>query len=181
MELMQAWQIYFQVRGNPDARDALYRQIWDRYHKRILCFLRQRVPDEAEDLLQDVMLRVFENLDRYKPTYSFSTWIFTIARNQMINRMRKKRPPVSPVTESVPDSQQRSPEDRLIGEENRRMIESLIQTLDPDQRQMVYLYYYEALRIRRIAQIMDLPVGTVKSRLYWIRNQLRNKLGEINE
>lgn len=181
LELIQAWQIYLQSRASVSARDVLYRQIWSRYHKRILYFIRQSISGEAEDLVQDVMLKVFENLDRYNPVYSFSTWIFTIARNHMINWLRKKRLSTTAIPQAVPDPLRITPEQQFIVQESREQIESLIQTLDPDQRQMVYLYYYEEMKVRQIAQILDMPAGTVKSRLYWIRNRLRSQLGESNE
>jgi len=130
--------------------------------------------------MQDVMLKVFENLDRYNPLYSFNTWIFTIARNHMINWISKKRLPTTKISESHPDFENRTPEQILMKNETTKQIDALIQTMASDQRQMVYLYYYEELKVRQIALIMDLPSGTVKSRLYWLRDKLRKKLGEID-
>lgn len=178
-ELIQAWQIFFKSKGAQSSRDSLFQKIWNLYHKRILFFIRQSAPAEADDLMQDVMLKVFENLERYNPIYSFETWIFTIARNRTINWIQKKK--TRNLDEYIQVTDSVSADSGLLNSEIRRHVNAALDTLDAEHKQMVYLYYYEGLKIRQIAKVMNCPQGTVKSRLYWIRERLEQELGEFHE
>ena len=82
--------------------------------------------------------------------------------------------------ENIAGSEQANPEEQMIANEDREQIHNLIRNLDPEHRQMVYLYYYEELKVRQIAKVMEIPVGTVKSRLYGIRDRLKKKLGAFD-
>lgn len=179
-DLIGVWQIFFKSKGSAATREALFIRIWDLYHKRILFFIRQMAPNDADDLMQDVMLRVFENLDRYNPVFSFDTWIFTIARNRTKNWKQKKKPELMDSLHEVSEAEELSAESALLAEETRRKVNEVIGRLDPEQKQLVYLTYYEGLKNRQTAKILGIPAGTVKSRLYWIRDRLKNQLGEDN-
>ena len=63
------------------------------YRKQLTFFIRNFVRDEAEDIFQEVMLKVFQNIEKFNPLYPFSTWIYTIARNQSLNYINKRKLP----------------------------------------------------------------------------------------
>jgi RNA polymerase sigma-70 factor (ECF subfamily) len=71
-------------------QQAIFTEIWKQYHQRLLFFIRPMVGIEAEDLLQEIMLKVYEHLGTYNPFYSLNTWIYAIARNHCLNFLQKK-------------------------------------------------------------------------------------------
>jgi len=87
--LVNSWQIFIQCRGSDRSRKKLFNHIWNQYQRRIIFFIHNMVKDNAEDLFQEVMLKVYQNLDKYNPLYSFNTWIYTIARNHCLNYLNK--------------------------------------------------------------------------------------------
>lgn len=174
------WQIYIQCRRSEGSRRELFNLIWNQYQRRIIFFIRNMVKDNAEDLFQDVMLKVYRNLDKYNPLYSFNSWIYSIARNHCLNFINKKRLPAQSL-ESGDESQHgakenNSPEVESINKELTQKIENVLNTFSEENRQVAFLYFYEELKNREIAQIMDVPTGTVKSRLHKIREILKKDL-----
>lgn len=174
------WQIFIQCRKNEDSRKELFDQIWNQYQGRIVYFIRNMIRDNAEDLFQDIMLKVYQNLERYNPVYSFDTWIYTIARNHCLNHLNRKKisivNPDSENTETLEGMDNDSPEKIFFDTELRQNIETLLRRLDRDNRQIAFLYYYEGMKNRNIAHIMKIPTGTVKSRLHKIRALLKKDL-----
>ncbi len=173
------WQIFLQCRNNESSRRELFNLIWNQYQRRITFFIRNMVRDNAEDLFQDVMLKVFENLDKYNPLYSFNTWIYTVARNHCLNFIDKKRL----LTQGTEDGEirrsereEKSPEVETLNKELGQEIENILNTLSEENRQIAFLCFYEGLKNREIAQVMDIPAGTVKSRLHNIRRVLKKDL-----
>lgn len=174
------WQIFIQSRKSESSRKELFDLIWNQYQRRIIFFIRNMVKDNAEDLFQDVMLKVYRNLDKYNPLYSFNSWIYSIARNHCLNFINKKRIATQSL-ESRNDSQHtgemnNSPEVNSINKELNQKIEDVLNTFSEENRQVTFLYFYENFKNREIAQIMDVPTGTVKSRLHKIRSILKKDL-----
>ncbi len=181
-ERLEKWIIYWMSRGGEAGREKAFDRIWRLYHKRILYFVRQRHPSEAEDLVQEVFIKVFRNLDRFDPSRPFVTWVFTIARNHCINQAALKKPEIR--SSGVPEDgdgrfiDPDTPESMLIESERNRIIGEALATLDPDSREMAFLRYFEGMKNRSIGEILDLPEGTVKSRLFAIRGALKEVLAD---
>lgn len=178
--LIKNWQIYIQCRRSEGSRKELFNLIWNQYQRRIIFFIRNMVKENAEDLFQDVMLKVYWNLDKYNPLYSFNSWIYSIARNHCLNFINKKRLTAQSL-ESGDESQHggnenNSPEVESINKELTQRIENVLNTFSEENRQVAFLYFYEGLKNREIAQVMKIPIGTVKSRLYNIRAILKKDL-----
>jgi RNA polymerase sigma-70 factor (ECF subfamily) len=174
------WQIYIQCRRSEGSKRELFNLIWNQYQKRIVFFIRNMVKDNAEDLFQDVMLKVYRNLDKYNPLYSFNSWIYSIARNHCLNFINKNRLPAQSL-ESGDESlysgrENNSPEVASINKELSQKIENVLNTFSEENRQVAFLYFYEGLKNREIAQVMDVPTGTVKSRLHKIREIFKKDL-----
>lgn len=178
--MIEAWTVYTNFRLSAKARQELFGRIWESYHRRLYVFIRSRVGEEAEDLVHDVMLKVFENLDQYKPVYSFNSWIYAIARHHCINILRRRSVERSGrqilAAEADRGPEQPTPENEMLNRELNRRIERALDALPPDYRQIAFLRYYEKKRCRDISRIMDIPVGTVKSRLYAIRRRIEKAL-----
>lgn len=149
---------------------------------------------EAEDVSQETFLRVYSNLDRYDEKHKFSTWIYRIATNLSIDRIRKKKANFS-LDESWNDeegadwyakiaSNDISPEQQAILSEEQETLHKAILSLPPKYRGIVTLKYVNELSIQEISEIVNLSVPTVKTRLHRGREYLRKylvKSGSVRE
>ncbi len=141
---------------------------------------------EAEDVVQETFLRVYKNLDRYDENQKFSTWIYRIATNLCIDRLRKRRAVYSLDAESTEHdgldgysmmpSDERTPETELILTETQKLIRDAIQTLPVKYKSIMILRYLQDLSLQEISEVLDMPVTTVKTRVHRGREFLRKKL-----
>lgn len=175
------WNVFYYSKRNSLSRQEVFNEIWRRYYRRLLYFIQSVVGENAEDLLQEVMLKVFKNIERYNPLYSFNTWIYTIARNHCINHMSKKRLATKNIQERDNRfTHEETPEKKLIEKELYQKIDDTLDQLKPEYRQMAFLHFYERMKTKDIAKMFDAPTGTIKSRLYLIRKTLKKALEEYN-
>ncbi|GAB2700538.1 RNA polymerase sigma factor SigW [Paenibacillus thermoaerophilus] len=141
---------------------------------------------EAEDIVQETFLRVYANLHRYDETQKFSTWIFRIATNLCIDRIRKRKANFSLDAElsdgegsdwyAMLPGDEPTPESRLMLTETQEQIRSAIDGLPEKYRAIVILRYLHDLSLQEIGEIMGMPVTTIKTRVHRGREALRNKL-----
>lgn len=178
-----SWQIYIQCRGNSEAREKLFRTIWNLYQKRLMYFVRNFIRNDTEDIFQEIMLKVFQNIETFNPLYGFNTWIYTIARNHCVNHINKRKLPVtSENPETMGSASDGLPqENEVIRKELHREIDRVLSKFSEDYRQIAYLRFFEGMKHLEIARIMDIPTGTVKSRLYACRLHLKKVLEAYNE
>ena len=128
-------------------------------------------------------MKVFQNIEKFNPLYSFNTWIYTIARNQCINHFnrRKRRMAAEDPDTSLSASVNASQEDKVIRKELYLEIDRILATFSEDNQQIAFLRYYEGMKHREIARVMNIPTGTVKSRLHTSRSILRKALEAYDE
>lgn len=141
---------------------------------------------EAEDVVQDTFLRVFRNLDRYDENQKFSTWIYRIATNLCIDRLRKRKSVYSLDAESgdhegldgysMLPSDDRTPESELMLSETQRIIHEAMETLPPKYKSVMVLRYMQDLSLQEISDVLNMPVTTVKTRVHRGREFMRKKL-----
>ncbi|CAH1209666.1 ECF RNA polymerase sigma factor SigW [Paenibacillus plantiphilus] len=141
---------------------------------------------EAEDVVQETFLRVYKNLDRYDDTMKFSTWIYRIATNLCIDRLRKRKPSFSLDAEtgdhdgidgySMIPSDDRTPESELMLSDTQRIIHNAIETLPAKYKSVMVLRYLQDMSLQEIGDVLELPVTTVKTRVHRGREFLRKKL-----
>ena len=182
--LVNSWQIFIQCRGSDGSRKKLFNLLWNQYQRRIIFFIQNMVKDNAEDLFQEVMLKVYQNLDKYNPLYSFNTWIYTIARNHCLNYLNKKKISTVNLDRGVGKYEVKdidSPEAKSLNKELHQKIENLLGTFSEENRQIAFLRFYEGMKDRDIARVMEVPTGTVKSRLHKIRTILKKDLETFYE
>jgi len=164
-----------------ERRDrAAFVRLFEQFGPRVKAYLMRQGADRAnaEDLAQDVMLTVWRRaaqFDRSKAT--FSTWVFTIARNRRIDGLRRvKRPeidPQDPVLVREPDD----PADQVVDAAERgRLLHAAVAQLPDEQERLLRLAYFEDKSHSAIAEELDLPLGTVKSRLRLAIGKLRAAL-----
>jgi RNA polymerase sigma-70 factor (ECF subfamily) len=176
-----------------DGDDQGFRVLVERYEPRIQGFLRKRLNDEerVEDLTQDTFLRIHRARDSYDPNRKFSTWIHTIANNLLKNEFRNRsRRRETVFSELRPDnagsgaparpvefeSAGADPEQETYRSELREAIDTAIGKMDEHHRLPFVMREVEDLSYEEIAEVIGIPVGTVKSRLNRARNSFRSLL-----
>jgi RNA polymerase sigma-70 factor, ECF subfamily len=141
---------------------------------------------EAEDTVQDAFLRVYENLHRYDSQHKFSTWIFRIATNLCIDRLRRRRTVYSLDADlfdadgmdgySMLRADEPGPEQSMMLTERQQTVAAAIDSLPPKYKSAMALKYYQDLSLQEISEILDIPVATVKTRIHRGREYLRQRL-----
>jgi RNA polymerase sigma-70 factor (ECF subfamily) len=141
---------------------------------------------EAEDIVQETFLRVYTNLDRYDENQKFSTWIYRIATNLCIDRLRKRKPSFSIDAEMMDGegtdlhamlaSDDAGPDEELILSETQHNIREAIQTLPDKYKTVVILRYLHDMSLQEISDVLDMPVTTIKTRVHRGREFLRKRL-----
>jgi len=177
-------------RGDVAAFDKLVR----RYERTVynVAYRLSGSHDDASDLAQEAFVRAWNNLKSFRGEAQFSTWIHRIVTNVFLDDRKKKRArPTTSLDESV-DLDENSvarqyedhapgPEALAEGDERRRILEKAILTLPETQRIMIVMYHTQGLAYEEIAELTELPIGTVKSRLNRARLALRDRLGKVAE
>jgi RNA polymerase sigma-70 factor (ECF subfamily) len=147
-------------------------------HRNIVFRTAARIvgPTEAEDVTQDAFLRAFHSLEQYRGTARFRTWLLQIAQNAALNHLaRARRRPIEPAVESadVPDRDPvRQPATRLERRERQQRLELKLVALRPEYRSLLVLRDLEGLSYGEIAEVLDMPLGSVKGRLHRARSEL---------
>lgn len=162
-------------KGDESAFNILY----DRYSDRILYYMFKMLRQDeakAQDFTQDVFLKVVEFSDKFDTNKSFKTWIFTIAANHCKNYFRSNKQMVEINSSGATKLFQDSKEDEYDQKEFRKRLNAEVDKLSYTYKETFILRYKEDLKLKEIAEIMDCPVGTIKSRLNHVTGVLAEKL-----
>lgn len=180
-----------------DGDERAAREIVVRFEKPIFSLIYRMVRDRelAEDLAQETFVRTLNNLRRYNPSYKFSSWLFKIGYNLTIDHLRKKQLDIVSIQGApdavTPDQQAATRitledpderpdellEARSIGEE----IEEAIDRLRPEYRTAILLRHVQGYAYEEIAEVMEVPLGTVKTYIHRARNELKEALVHLRE
>ena len=175
--------------------EAAYRELLTRYERPVFSLIFRMVRDRetSEDLAQETFIKVLNNLDRYSPEFKFSSWLFKIANNLTIDHLRRRRVDTISI-EGAPDavtaesakatsiavvSGTESPLEELESRELGTAIERAIGKLRPEYRACIMLRHVEDKSYEEIAEIVKLPLGTVKTYIHRARHELRAALGDV--
>lgn len=134
----------------------------------------------ASDLLHDVFLRLHRFIDRVDTTRPLEPWLYRMSTNLAYTWMKRNRKwlhPLDDMSEWLGSSGKNSPLDLVERQDDLDRIQQALSTLSLSQRVVVVLYYLNDLSLQEISEILEIPVGTVKSRLHYGRQALRKKLG----
>jgi RNA polymerase sigma-70 factor, ECF subfamily len=175
-----------------EGRDTAFRELIRRYERPVfsLVFRLVRDRDAAEDLAQETFVKVLNNIDRYRPEFKFSSWLFKIANNVAIDSLRKRTVDTvslegSRYATSTDEMQAtsvravspgESPLEELESRELGSAIEKAIAGLRPEYRACILLRHVEDRSYEEIAATLDLPLGTVKTYIHRARHELREAL-----
>lgn len=157
-----------------DGDPAALAEIYDRYGKPLLAFLHRLAGDRgtAEEILQDTLLAIWRSASTFQRRSSASTWLFGVARRQAHNRLRNLPPPLAAEPADGADPTP-GPEELAVGGDR---VQAALDRLPLAQREVVVLAYLDDLSHLQAAEILGIPVGTVKSRLHHARAALREEL-----
>ena len=176
-----------------DDDSAAFAELVELYQHRLIGVMHHLLgnADEAEDLAQEVFLRVYRTRKKYRPKAKFSTWLFTIANNLALNALRsRQRKPVVPLeardsgplgprpAEQLVQDRGHQPGQRIQQEELAAVIRKALETLNERQRVAVVLNKFEDMNYAEIAEVMGLTTKAVKSLLSRARCRLREVLQE---
>jgi len=140
--------------------------------------------EEAEDVSQEAFVQAFVKLDSFRGHSAFYTWLYRIAFNVSVSRRRRKRSEISmdlhrERTGEEPEDAGEAPDEQLLREEQVRQVRAAIEALNEEHRAILVLREMEGCDYETIAEILDMPIGTVRSRLHRARLQLREQLKEM--
>jgi RNA polymerase sigma-70 factor (ECF subfamily) len=173
------------IEENPDA----FGEIVNRWERKIfaLCFGMLKREDEAKDATQEAFIAAYKSLSRFRGEAKVSSWLHRIAVNQCLTRKRRdKRRSESffDESESADEKVFTAPDNLLpsnLSEKNERIlaVRQAVQTLPPELRQVVIMKEFEEMTFQEISETIEMPLSTVKSRLYTALKQLRLKLQSV--
>lgn len=165
-----------------------YAELMQRYKDSIYFMVLKMVnnKDDAMDITVTTFAKAFENLEKYRPDYAFSTWLFRIATNGSIDFIRKKKLQTTSLDSLGGDysedkvfeikSDVLNPEETSIKKQQTEQLKEIIDKLPPRYKTLIILRYFDELSYEEIAEQLDLPLGTVKAQLFRGRDLLSNVL-----
>ncbi len=169
------------VAGDTEAFGRLVTKYQDRLYNSMVHYLRNET--EAEDVVQESFILAFTRLASFRGKSAFYTWLYRIAFNTAISRSRRRRPQVS-VERDLAESgtglhgQGPPPDDRLRLDERAAELMAALDRLNDEHRMILVLREMDELSYEEISEILETPVGTVRSRLHRARSQLKEELAE---
>jgi RNA polymerase sigma-70 factor (ECF subfamily) len=185
-------EVVLHARG---GQEAAYRELIRRYERPIFALLFRMVRDRelAEDLSQETFVKALNAIESYRPEFKFSSWIFKIANNAAIDHLRRREldtlsldgsphaetPEAMQATALQIGARQESPLDTVEAKELGGAIEAAIGRLRPEYRSCILLRHVEGRAYEEIAEMLDLPLGTVKTYIHRARNELRQLLAHL--
>lgn len=181
---------YLLIRSAIDHQDRnAYAELMANYRDSIYFMLLKMTnnKDDAEDLTIEAFGKAFKKLEQYTPDYAFSTWLFKIATNNCIDFIRRKKQNVYSLDKGFQDetgtemagriaSDVLDPEETMIKEQKINIMRGIVERLKPHYRILVELRYFKEYSYEEIADKLNLPLGTVKAKLFRARDLLYNIL-----
>jgi RNA polymerase sigma-70 factor (ECF subfamily) len=161
-------------RGDREAFDRLVQ----RYQRDVyrLCYRYLNRHEDADDVAQEVFLRAYRAIGRFRGDSAFSTWLYRIAVNACLNFRAARKPPAVEVPDALPDPTPGA-ESRVERDERSRRVREAVSRLPEKQRATVILKVYHDLTHEEVAGILGATVGTVKANLFHALGNLRKSLG----
>ena len=164
--------------GNQSAFSELY----ERFNQRLYYYFFRMLGNDKEmanDFLQDIFLKIINKPELFKPENKFTSWIFTVAHNMCKNEYRHREVRKIISNDENPDqflTDENSYEETLKKEQLITQLFTEIEYMEEDQKAILLLKYKENFSLKEISEILELPLGTIKSRLYYARVELTKKL-----
>jgi RNA polymerase sigma-70 factor, ECF subfamily len=172
-------------------------ELVSRYQRPVFSFIYRMVRDRelAEDLAQDTFIRAFDNLGKYDPAYKFSSWLFKVGHNLTVDHIRRREldtVSIHGAPDAVTSDQQEAtsvslesdferPDELLEARQLGASIEEAIDRLRPEYRTAILLRHVEGYSYDEISEVMEIPLGTVKTYIHRARAELQDMLGHLRQ
>jgi len=170
-------------------KDKAFEELYQRYNGKLYHYFCRMCGDKikAQDLLQDLFLKLINKAHLFNKRYSFSTWFYTIAYHQYINQVRRKSLMTDPPAQTDKDDILHSFAEDFDMESNldrrmfREQVNAFLNQVDEEKRNTFILRYQQDLNITEIAEVMNCPPGTVKSRLHYLLKEIGSRLSAYQD
>lgn len=178
-----------------------FSELFRRYGRVTLSFARRILGDlhSAENCTQEAFLRIYREADKYRHPRPFKTWLYALLRNVLKNELRRRERKDAPVQslegrENSDDSREGlspavaaalatddrdRPDVQVEMNETQKQVLAVLQTLEPDDRECFFLHRFDGMKYREIAEVMEIPLGTVRSRIHRVLQVLEEKLAGL--
>lgn len=176
------------VRDALAGKEESYSKLVDKYQKPIYFHIRKMIKEVelVDDLVQEVFMKAFHNLSSYSNEYAFSTWLYRIATNHTIDYLRKKKLQTLSINQpystkdgemeiQLPDETYATDEP-VIKKQRKQIVQNAIKDLPEKYRSVIEMRHMEEKSYQEIAEILDLPLGTVKAHIFRARELLYKAL-----
>jgi RNA polymerase sigma-70 factor (ECF subfamily) len=177
------------LNGDEKAYEALLKRYRHGIYNMIYQMIKNR--EETEDLVQETFIKAFKSLDSYNDSFAFSTWLYKIAFNHCIDSIRKKKLKTLPLDKPIDlkEGQVRheirdettSPEGSFLFMERKKRIQHTIESLPKKYKEAIILRHQEDKSYEEISEILNIPLGTVKARIFRAREMLKKQLREESQ
>lgn len=170
-------------KGSLDAFSVLVHRYQDRLYNALTRFLDS--PEDAQDVMQEALLSAFANARNFKGQSRFYTWVYRIAMNHAIDLHRRKKPRQTlslhreTASDWIASSKEDAPEQAIEQEEDRQLIRTALKILSAEHRMVIVMKELDDMRYEEIAEVLEVPVGTVRSRLHRARAELKTVLEKL--
>jgi len=167
------------IAGSQKAYSELMSLYWDSIEK--IFSLKLLSKEDVEDLAIATFSKAFDKLESYNNSFAFSTWIQTIANNTLIDFFRKKDQKTVSIDQETENEESKGidvvdssldPEDNLIRKQKNKHIVGMVQRLKPHYRELIILRYLDEMSYAEISEKLDMPLGSVKAKLFRARDLL---------
>jgi RNA polymerase sigma factor (sigma-70 family) len=187
---VQKDEIQDSVQRALNGDESAYKILLTRYERGIYNMIFQMVKnrEETEDLVQETFIKAFNALDSYNQQFAFSTWLYKIAFNNCIDSIRKRKLRTLPLDKPIDTKEGQvqqdirddtsSPEKQMLYAEKTRQIHEAIDHLPDKYRRVIMLRHQEERSYEEISEMMKIPIGTVKARIFRAREMLKRCLNQ---
>jgi RNA polymerase sigma-70 factor, ECF subfamily len=169
-----------------EGDSELYSEIIDRYSSKVYstAYSYTHSQEEAKDLVQEILIKTYNNLKSFKADSKFSTWLYRVAVNTCIDWSRKRKSKAVMTVMSFEDTDifeiittdAEGPEELLLRQENVEVVRNAVGDLPEIYKTVLILYYFEELQVQEICNILDVPRKTIETRLYRAKKILKSIL-----
>ena len=163
---------------------GLLAELFERHNRPVFGFFYRMTSSRelSEDLVQDVFLRILRYRETYQPRTSFAAWMYGIARNAMIDQMRKRRPESSLDDDAVPEVPTRDEpvDERMRARQETELLQRALKSLPADKREVLILARYQDLKYEEIGRILGCEPNAVKQRVFRAVKALGDRFAELS-
>ena len=158
--------------GDRNAFSELYRRLQRPLFGYLMKLVRER--EMVEDVLNETMMEVWRQAARFEGRSSVNTWVFSIAHHRAVSRLRKKRETSLDEEQAATiEDEAPTPDENAMSGDMSRLIGTLMEQLSFEHREILHLAYFQEFSVQEIADALDLPANTVKTRMFYARQRLK--------